>query len=70
MNITEKDKNAVLGLLQGSTNPEDKALATDVLSAISKAMNGDQSAESDIRSVMSRINTNSMLYTICARMVG
>jgi hypothetical protein len=68
MKATENDKNAVLGLAQNSLNPQDKALANEVLAIISKAMNGDKSAESDFSSIMARIAPNTMLHTICERM--
>lgn len=70
MKATENDKNAVLGLLQGSANAQDKALANDVLAIISKAMNGDSSASSDLSSLMARMDKSTMLYTVCNRMAS
>lgn len=69
MIITEDEKRNVMGLLEGSLNPNDKLLANDLLAAMARGMAGDQSAKDDILALMAQMNENSMIYTACARMI-
>lgn len=70
MIITESEKRNVMALLEGSQNSDDKKFANELLSAMTRGMDGDQSAEADIRALMEKMVVNSMLYTACERMIA
>lgn len=69
MIITEDEKRNVMNLFEGSLNPDDKALASDLIEAMNRGMNGDPAAEADILALMQQIPVDTMLYTACARMI-
>lgn len=69
MKVTQQDKDAIVGTVNGSLNSQDKSVGSAVLAIVDKALNGDASAEGELRSVMDGMDQGTMLYSLCERII-
>lgn len=69
MKITQQDKMAIESLYNGSKEPKDRKNVGKILATVNQALNG-QNVENEFRRLAQSVDNNTMLHTICQRILN